>query len=140
MKVMLRSIVAVVVGLIVLFLLLMAVEVFSAVVHPLPQDFVGTTEELCRHVEHYPQWVLAIVVPAWGATALASTWTAGRIGSLYSALAVGLLLFAALVFNLSMLPYPIWFKVTNLLVVPVAVLGGIRLALRRKSVSLDKDI
>ncbi|HEX2518177.1 MAG TPA: hypothetical protein VHK04_01370, partial [Castellaniella sp.] len=60
------------------------VELFSAVVHPLPEDFGGTTEELCRHVERYPPWVLALVVPAWAVTALVGTWTAKRMGNLCS--------------------------------------------------------
>lgn len=51
-------------------------EGFSAVVHPLPEDFGGTMEEMCRHVEKYPQWVLAVVVPMWAVAALVGTWMA----------------------------------------------------------------
>ena len=76
MKVALRTLTAVSIGLFVALALLAAVELFSAVVHPLPEDFGGTTEEMCRHVQRYPQWVLAVVVPAWAFTALISTWTA----------------------------------------------------------------
>jgi hypothetical protein len=82
MKAVLRTIAAVLAGLLVFFLLVVAVELFSAVVHPLPEDFGGTTEEMCQHVERYPQWVLAVVVPAWAAAALVSTWTARRIANL----------------------------------------------------------
>src|SRR5438045_1803118 len=60
MKAVLRTLAAVFAGLLVLFILVVAVELFSAVVHPLPEDFGGTTEEMCRHVERYPQWVLAV--------------------------------------------------------------------------------
>lgn len=124
MKAVLRSLAAVFLGLFVAFLLLVAVEFFSAVVHPLPKDFGGTTEEMCRHVQKYPQWVLAVVVPAWAVTAFVSTWIARRVGNLYSYIIVGLLLLAALVLNISMLPYPIWFKVANLLVIPAAITAG----------------
>jgi hypothetical protein len=82
MKAVLRTLAAVFAGLLVLFILVVAVELFSAVVHPLPEDFGGTKEEMCRHVERYPQWVLAVVVPAWAVAAFASTWTARRIGNL----------------------------------------------------------
>ena len=135
MKVVLRFFAAVLAGLLVLFLLVAAVEFFSAVVHPFPEGFRGTTEEICQHVERYPPWVLAAVVAMWGVAALASVWMAQKIGNLYSSATVGLLLLAALVLNLSMAPYPMWFKIANLLVIPVAVLAGGRLATRRKAAS-----
>jgi hypothetical protein len=115
------------------FVLVVAVELFSAVVHPLPEDFGGTTEEMCRHVERYPHWVLAVVVAAWAVTAFAGTWTARRLGNLWSFAIVGLLLLAALVFNISKLPYPMWFKIVNLLVIPAAIVAGGRLSTRNKT-------
>jgi hypothetical protein len=133
MKTALRTVAAAVVGLIVAFALIVAVELFSAVVHPVPEDFGGTDEEMCRHVERYPPWVLAVAVPMWGVTALASTWTAQKIGNLYAAVIVGLILLAALVFNISMLPYPIWFKIVDLLVIPAASIAGSRLSRRHKT-------
>ena len=73
MKSALRNLAAVCLGMILAFLLLVGVELFSAVVHPLPADFGGTQEEMCRHVARYPQWVLAVVVPLWAVTAFAGT-------------------------------------------------------------------
>jgi hypothetical protein len=81
MKAVIRTLAAVLAGLLVLFILVGAVELFSAVVHPLPEDFGGTTEEMCQHVERYPLWVLAVVVPAWAVAAFVSTWTARRLGT-----------------------------------------------------------
>jgi hypothetical protein len=133
MKVVLRASAAVLAGLLVLLILLIAVELFSAVVHPLPADFDGTSEEMCQHVARYPHWVLVVVVPAWAGAALASVWTAQRIGNLYSAAIVGLFLLAGLVLNISMLPYPAWFKLSSLLAIPAAVLAGIRLSTPRKT-------
>jgi hypothetical protein len=133
MKTGLRTVAAAVGGFFVAFLLVVAVEYFSSVVHPFPEDFGGTDEEMCRHVERIPSWVLAVAVPMWAVAAFAGTWTAQRLGTLYSAVIVGVLLLAALVLNLSMLPYPIWFKVANLLVIPSALVGGSRLWRRRKA-------
>lgn len=133
MKAVLRSLAAVLAGSLVSFGLLIAVELFSNAVYPLPADFGGTPEEVCRHVEQYPQWVLAVVVPAWAVAAFAGTWAARRIGSRFSSAVVGLLLFAALAFNLAMLPYPAWFKIANLLVIPAAVLAGSRPPSRHKT-------
>lgn len=133
MKAVLRTLAAILVGLLVLFILVVTVELFSAVVHPLPKDFGGTKAEMCRHVERYPQWVLAVVVPAWAVAAFASTWTSRRIGNLSSSAIVGLLVLAALGLNISMLPYPAWFKVANLLVIPIAVFAGSRLSMRPRT-------
>ena len=124
----LRTLAATVAGVVVAFVLVVAVEVFSAVVHPLPQDFGGSSEEMCLHVEHYPTWVLAVVVPAWSGSALAGAWTAKRMGNVISFLIVGLIIVAALVLNISMLPYPLWFKIADLLAVPAAIAAAGRLA------------
>jgi hypothetical protein len=132
MKVALRGIAGVLTGLIVAFVLVFALELFSAVVHPFPEGVEQTMEEMCRHVENYPQWILAVAVAAWAVTALLSTWVAKKIGNVYSALIVGLLLLAALVMNLSMLPYPIWFKVANLIAIPGAIAAGLQLSRRQK--------
>jgi hypothetical protein len=131
-KAFLRVLAGVVVGVVVAFALIVAVEGFSAVVHPLPEGFGETMEEMCRHVARYPQWVLAAVVPMWAVAALTATWAARRVGNGYSAGVVGLLLLSGLVFNLAKLPYPTWFKVVNMIVIPAAVVAGGRLSGRRE--------
>lgn len=102
-------------------LLVTGVEFFSAIVHPFPADFDGSPEAVCLHVTRYPSWVLAVVVFLWAGTAFGSTWVSGRIGKLFSGLITGLLLMAALIFNGSMLPYPLWFKIVILLTVTIAI-------------------
>jgi hypothetical protein len=135
-----RTVAAILAGLGVAFVLVVAVEGFSAVVYPFPEGFGGTQEEVCRHVERYPAWVLAVVVPAWAGSALVGVWVAKRIGNQFASALVGLLLLAAVVFNLSMLPYPLWFKIANLLAVPAAVIAGIRWAGHRTATSPEKTI
>lgn len=138
MKATLRAFAAVLAGLLVAFILVFAMELFSAVVHPVPEDFGGTSEEMCEHVARYPHWVLAVAVLAWAAAAFAGSWTARRIGDLYTCAIVGLLLLVAVVFNISMLPYPIWFKVASLLATPTALVAGGRLAAARSTGGLGK--
>jgi hypothetical protein len=128
MKTTLRTLAAIFAGLLVLFVLLAAVELFGNAVHPLPEGFKGTKEEICLHVARYPHWVLAVVVPAWAIAAFAGAWTAVKIGNLYSSTIFGLLTLAALVLNISMLPYPIWFKIANLILIPTAILAASRLS------------
>src|SRR5262245_8262132 len=135
MKTALRTLAGALVGLLAAFLLIVAVELFSGVVHPLPEGFGETMEEMCLHVERYPGWVLALAVPAWGVAAFAGAWTAQTIGNRWSFAIVGLLLLAALLFNISQLPYAIWFKVATLIVVPTAIVVGDRLSIGRKTAS-----
>lgn len=135
MKTALHVIVGILVGLLVAFILVVAVELFSSVVHPLPEGFGGTMEEMCRHVENYPDWVLAIATLMWGATAFLSTWTAQKVGNVFAGAFVGVLLLAALVFNISMLPYPAWFEIVIVLTILVATAVGSGV-LRRRSASI----
>jgi hypothetical protein len=123
MKFGIRTLFAVVVGMALALTLVVAVELFSAVVHPIPADFDGNMGE---HVRRYPHWVLGVVVLAWGATSAAATWVASRVGNRLAGSAVALLLAWALIFNLTMLPYTMWFKVVMFSVFPVACLLGIR--------------
>ncbi len=123
----LRALGSVVVGFVLAFALVIAVELFSAVVHPFPADFSGTPEEMCRHVERYPAWVLAVAAAAWVGTTFVSTWVATRLGGRIAGIILGLFLIWAVGFNVSMLPYPLWFKVSTVVGIPVACLIGIRL-------------
>lgn len=126
MKTALLTMVAVVAGLALALVLVIAVELFSAVVHPVPPGFTGTMDEMCQHVARYPHWVLAVAVLAWSATAFASTWIATRIGNRWGGLIVILLLTLAIVFNVTKLPYAMWFKVVMLSCFPVACYLGYR--------------
>ncbi|MGD9855850.1 MAG: hypothetical protein AB7U20_12970 [Planctomycetaceae bacterium] len=108
------------------FACVVLVELFSAVVHPFPEGFTSTQEEMCRHVERYPHWVLAVVVVAWWGTAFVSVFAARRLGNRASGLVVSGLLFSALAFNVLMLPYPMWFKAATLATFPLASIAAIR--------------
>ncbi|RLS54491.1 MAG: hypothetical protein DWH91_11645 [Planctomycetota bacterium] len=126
MKTAVRMILSLIAGIGVALILVIAVELISAVIHPVPPGFQGTMDEMCQHVAQYPHWVLGLVVPAWGGTAFLGTWVARKLGNRSSGVIVGLLLLAAVICNVTQLPYAIWFKVVILLVIPVAVLRGLR--------------
>ncbi|PQO25018.1 hypothetical protein C5Y96_26295 [Blastopirellula marina] len=123
----LRVVIGVIAGLALAFVLVIGVELFSAVVHPFPEGFEGTEEEICAHVEKYPGWVLAVVVPMWALILFSSTWVSRKIGGLVASLLVGSLLLIAVGFNQWMLPYPIWFEVANFVALPLAMLGAIQI-------------
>jgi hypothetical protein len=84
-------------------------------------------------VRRYPPWVLAVVVPMWGVTAAAAAWVATRLGSRTAGIVVSLLLAWALVFNLTHLPYYLWFKVAMFAAFPIACFLGTRCGKRGAS-------
>src|SRR5436190_12596778 len=124
----LRSIGAVVAGLVVAFILIIAVEGISAVLHPFPPGVDPNDYELCKeHVANYPQWLPAVVVVLWGMIALVCSWLATRLGTMRHAAhgkVVGFLLFLPMIVNVTMLPYPIWFGLLNLIAIPMATILG----------------
>ena len=122
MKAVIRTLFAVAAGMVLALAMVVAVEGFSAIVHPIPADLNGNIPE---HVRRYPDWVLAVVVLVWGATAAAATWVASRVGGRVAGGIVALLLAWALVFNLTQLPYTMWFKVVMFSAFPIACLLGI---------------
>ena len=136
MKAAALTLLAVVAGMLLAFALVVAVELFSSVVHPLPADFDGNIPE---HVRRYPGWVLAVVVMMWGATAAAAAWVASRIGGRLTGALVTLLLASALAFNLSMLPYVTWFKIAMPAAFAAACLLGIRYGRRAPSPAAGAD-
>jgi len=110
MRLFLRTILAIIAGMGLALALVIAVEGFSSIVHPLPPEFNGTMDEMCQHVAKYPHWVLGVVVIAWSATTFLAVWTATKIGRMAAGVVVSLLLMGAIVFNVAMLPYVTWFK------------------------------
>ena len=123
----LRTLLAVVAGMALAFVLVVAVEMFSAIVHPFPPGLdPNAPGSIPEHVRRYPGWILAVCGLMWGATAAAATWVASRIGGRPAGAVVTLLLAAALAFNLSMLPYVMWFKIAMPAAFFVACLVGIR--------------
>lgn len=136
MKAAMRAAVGVVAGMVLAFVLVVAVEAFSSVVHPIPADSNGSIPD---HVKRYPHWVLAVVVLMWGATIAAATWVATRIGNRVAGGAVALLLAWALIFNLSMLPYANWFEIVMPIGLLIASAIGIRYGTRGRMAQGVRD-
>jgi hypothetical protein len=133
MKTTLRILLGVVAGMALAFVLLIAVELFSTVVHPAPPGFTGTMDEVSQHVARYPHWFLGVAVLAWSATTFVSTWVATRIGNRWAGIAVILILTFAIVFNVTKLPYAMWFKIVMLCCFPVACYFGVMCGVRKSS-------
>ncbi len=116
-----RTLAGVIAGVFTAMILVVAVELICGTLYPPPPGFKGTHEELCEYAAGYPDWVLAIAAILWGTTAFASTWMAHKVGGHPAALVIEALLTASLVFNLSMVPYVLWFKFAALLAVGLGI-------------------
>jgi len=102
------------------------------VLHPFPAGIEVMPESMAQHVANYPAWVLFLLGGVgWSLTALVSCFLATRYGTRRHpahGIAVGLLLLAAVAFNISMLPYPIWFVVVEIALLPLGIYFGVTLA------------
>ncbi len=137
-----RSVGSVIAGLSVAFFFVIGVEFMSSIVHPFPPGVDPTDPEACRaHVARYPASVLMLVVFLWGMAVFVSSWLATRLGTgrhPAHGFVVGAILFAAVVFNMAMLPYPNWFWL-NLVVFPISFVGGATRAMKRPVQPLPFD-
>ena len=132
MGVIFRGTGAIIAGLIVATMFAMGVEYMGSILHPFPVGADPSNIEAIRaHVARYPAGVLLLASLGWGLGTLASSWLATRLGPNRRAVygvAVGLILLALAVYNMSMLPYPVWFWISNFIVLPAGFCFGARLA------------
>lgn len=139
-----RSVGAVIFGLIAAIFFIVGVESMSSILHPFPPGVDPANYDACKaHVARYPAEVLLLVVLGWGLGTLASSWLATRLGPgrhLAYGIVVGSILLVATVANMLMLPYPIWFWVLNLLVLPVCFYLGAKLGQARSSTGRKAEI
>ena len=130
MIVILRSVGAVIAGLIATVFVI-GVEWMSSILHPFPAGADPTDLETCRaHVARYPTGVLLLCFSGWGLGVVTSSWLAARLGPKRHAahgIAVGLILLSLVVANMAMLPYPVWFWILSLTVLPACSWFGARL-------------
>ncbi len=129
-----RSLAVVIGALVLAFAGVVGVEVVSSILHPFPPGIDPADMEACQaHVARYSTGVLLLCTVGWWLTVLVSCWMATRLGANRHpahGIVVGLILLALAVFNMAMLPYPLWFWI-NLIAFPASCLCGIWLARRR---------
>jgi hypothetical protein len=133
-----RSVGAVIAGLVVAMFFIVGVEVVWAVVYPpAPGVDLGNVEACKAHIAQLPADAFVIAVAGWGLTVLAGSWVATRLGTgrhPAHGIVVGSILLAAAVANMLMLPYPIWFWVLNLVAFPAATYLGAKWGRARPSI------
>lgn len=116
-----RKIFAVVLGVIVAVVLIIAVEALSHIVYPLPDSVDANDMEALRaYVMGAPIGALLFVMAAWIAATLIGGLLACRIARetplVYAAIIGGLVLLGTVI-NLLSLPHPLWFSITSVLAI-----------------------
>jgi hypothetical protein len=138
-----RSFFAVVAGIAVTFFFVAAVEVVCAVLWPFPEGVDHADIQACKaHVASLPQLAFIIQSVGWGLAAFCSSYVATRFGSgRHSAhgIVLGTVFLAAAVFNMLMLPYPLWHWVANLILIPAGFVFGAQLGQAPRTIPATPD-
>ena len=132
-----KSVLAILLSIAAAVFLFVVIEGISSMLHPWPEDFAGTIEEIAHQVETYPAWVLALLGGVgYGTTMLICTFIATRVGhnrNPWHGYGTGGFLFATVVLNMNQLPYPAWFWVLMFFVLPPAAYFGTKLGAENRS-------
>jgi hypothetical protein len=135
-----RSILGVVAGLVLAFVVISAIEYCGHLIYPLPPGVDATNlESLKAAMANVPTGALLFVLGAWALGSFLGGWLAAfiaRFGHVAHALMVGGVLMLMAIVNLLLFPHPVWFWVLSFVVIlPVACLGGRIAAGRQPSVT-----
>ena len=123
-----RSAGAVLAGLVAAMFFIVGTEAVWAVVYPPAPGVDLHDREACKaHIAQLPADAFVIAAVGWGLAVLAGSWVATRLGAgrhPAHGYVVGLILSAAALMNMLMLPYPALFWGLNLVSFPVCTYLG----------------
>jgi len=136
---MVRKILGAVVGLAVAVITVIIMEMISHTVFPPPGDLdVSDTASLADYMQQAPVGALLLVIAGYVIGTFDGVFIGALIGrskpAAYAAL-IGLLMLAATIGNLIMIPHPFWFQAAAVIGIPLAALVGmlaIRAVLRKQ--------
>lgn len=126
-----RNIFAGIAGVLIAGTLVWLVEMAGHAVYPPPANLDFSDAEATRaYISALPLGAFLFVGGGWFVGALGGTFAACKIGrakpEIY-ALVVGGFMLAATIANLVMIPHPLWFSITGVLVVVIAAWLGMKL-------------
>jgi hypothetical protein len=116
-----RKIFAVVLGVVVAVVVIIAIEALGHAVYPVPEGLdITNTEAMQAYVAGLPIGALLFVMGAWLVATLAggllACFIARETPLVYSAIVGGLVLLGTII-NLISIPHPSWFSITSLLAI-----------------------
>jgi hypothetical protein len=139
MKSFIRSVLAIVAGVIVAGLFIVGIETIGQRLYPLPPGLdLKNPEALREMVRAMPLAAIGSVLLAWVVGALAGAWVAARIAMQWRighAGVIGAVVLAGAVANMLMIPHPAWMWAGALVLIPLAAYVGGRWAARVRSAS-----
>ena len=125
-----RGVVAVILGLVLAFAITFAVEGINSQIYPFPPGTdLADPVSVKPAIAAMPEAALAVVLVGWFVSALAGAWLAAHFAKPagWPPLTVGVVLFAAAVGNMLMIPHPAWFWIIGVAIYPVATWLGARM-------------
>lgn len=125
-----RGVVAVILGCLLAFAITFVIEAINAQIYPLPPGTdVANPESIKAALASMPPASLGVVLAGWFVSTLTGAWLAAHFArpAGWPPLTVGVLLFAAAVGNMLMIPHPTWFWIIAVAIYPVATWVGARL-------------
>ena len=132
MKPTVRSILAVLLGSLVTFVLIMGIEGISSVIYPLPEGVdPNDMEALKVAIPKMPLGGKVLVLISYAVGTFVGAWLAAwfaRRAHMVHAMIVAGLFLAGDIVNLNQLPHPMWMAVVSLAIFPVCALLGAGLA------------
>lgn len=132
---MLKKILAVFAGVIVASICIWAVETLNHIMYPYPEGMKPNDMEIFKsYVETLPFLGRFMVIVGYAVGALVSGFIATKVskdGKPTAALICGIIFLVFTIYNMTVLPTPIWFWVLGILVWTL-VLAGYKLALNKK--------
>jgi hypothetical protein len=115
-----RSVLAVITGMLVAFVMIALVQIIGMRIYPPPPGFDPThPDSLKAMMSQIPLAAKLFVLLAYAAGSVAGGWVAARFaprGKMRHAMIVAALLFGAGLMNLMTIPHPAWFWITSSLI------------------------
>ena len=130
-----RSIRGILAGVLAAFVIVVAIETAGFPLFPPPEGMDPRSAESVRqHLSEIHPGSFVMVLLAWTAAAIAGPWVTRRLAGdapAWPSLTVALLFLVLCVYNLVVVPTPLWMIIGAILLVPVATWFGFRIPVRR---------
>lgn len=128
MKILLRNILAALVGALAGGVLIMLVQQINLKLYPPPEGLDPMNREaFAEFVRGLPVGAFLVILLSYLIGVTGGTWIAARLSAnchWRQGIIVGVLFFIGSIMNLLTLPHPVWFWIANLIIVPAAAWTG----------------